>query len=49
MSKIWFMEVKSLMFNHKKIISVLKPKMYVHWSNVFVFQRSFLELQISHP
>jgi hypothetical protein len=29
------MEVKGLMFKQKKLISILKPKMYVYWFNVF--------------
>jgi hypothetical protein len=43
------MEMKGLMFKHKKKVSILKLKMYVHWSNVFALPRLFLKLQISHP
>ncbi len=42
------MEVKGLMFKHKKIIYILKLKMYVRWSNAFALPRIFFELQISH-
>jgi len=52
LSKIWFIEVKgaNVKFKHKKIIYVLKLiKMYVHWSNAFALQKSFLKLQISRP
>jgi hypothetical protein len=40
------MEVKGLMFKHKKIVSISKLKMYVHWSNAFALPKLFLELQI---
>ncbi len=36
-------------FKDQNIIYILKLKMYIHWFNAFSFQRSFLELQISHP
>jgi hypothetical protein len=36
-------------FKHKKIVYVLKFKMFVHWFNVFALPTLFLELPISHP
>jgi hypothetical protein len=44
MRRIWLMEVKGFMFEHKKIFYLLKLKMYVRWSNVFSLPRLFLEL-----
>jgi hypothetical protein len=40
---------ENVKFKHKKIVFVLKIKIYVHWSNVFALPKSFLELQISQP
>jgi hypothetical protein len=36
-------------FKHKKIVCVLKYKLFIHWFNVFSLPRLFLELPISHP
>jgi hypothetical protein len=46
MNKIWFMEMKGMnvKFKHKKIVFILKLKMYIHWSNVFALPRPFLEV-----
>ncbi len=46
MSKIWLMEMKgvSVRFKYKKIVFVLKLKMYVHWFKAFALQRPFLEV-----
>jgi len=30
-------------FKHKKIVFILKLKIYIHWFNVYTFQRSFVK------